>query len=146
MNKKNYTWACNHLKTSNLSEDNFKKILDLHGRHLSPWYGQVILVSGYPVLTAVNWSHHWCAICVQYQSSCSPKLPRKCEIEHWYGKKVTTTVLYKDENLSPDFYCNQSRHGNKDKTTKQAFLLDLAQPMTWHRTGHLPLQRNKVPS
>ena len=32
------------------------------GRHLSPWYGQVILVSGYPVLTAVNWSQHWCAI------------------------------------------------------------------------------------
>ena len=23
------------------------------------------------------------------------------------------------------------RHGNKDETTKQAFLLDLAQPMTW---------------
>ena len=29
------------------------------------------------------------------------------------------------------------------KTTKEAFLF-LAQPMTWHRTGHLPLQRNKV--
>ena len=53
------------------------------GRHLSPRYGQVILVSGYPVLTAVNWSQHWCAICVQYQSSCVPKLARKCEIEHW---------------------------------------------------------------
>ena len=32
------------------------------GRHLSPRYGQVILVSGYLVLTAVNWSQHWCAI------------------------------------------------------------------------------------
>ena len=53
------------------------------GRHLSPRYGQVILVSGYPVLTAVNWSQHWCTICVQYQSSCSPKLARKCKIEHW---------------------------------------------------------------
>ena len=53
------------------------------GRHLSPRYGQVILVSGYPVLTAVNWSQHWCAICVQYQSSCAPKLATKCEIEHW---------------------------------------------------------------
>ena len=31
------------------------------------------------------------------------------------------------------------------KTTKEAFLF-LAQPMTWHSTGHLPLQRNKVPS
>ena len=32
------------------------------GRHLSPRYGQVILVSSYPVLKAVNWSQHWCAI------------------------------------------------------------------------------------
>ena len=29
------------------------------------------------------------------------------------GKKVTTTVLYKDENISwSGFYCNRSRHGN----------------------------------
>ena len=55
------------------------------GRHLSPRYGQVILVSGYPVLTAVNWSQHWCTICVQYQSSCATKLARKCEIEHWFS-------------------------------------------------------------
>ena len=40
------------------------------GQHLSPRYGQVILVSGYPVLTAVNWSQHWCLICVNYQFSC----------------------------------------------------------------------------
>ena len=31
------------------------------------------------------------------------------------------------------------------KTTKETFRF-LAQPMTWHRTGHLPLQRNKVPT
>ena len=55
-------WACDHLKTSNLSADNFKKYSTSMGRHLSPRYGQVILVSGYPVLTAVNWSQHWCAI------------------------------------------------------------------------------------
>ena len=30
-----------------------------------------------------------------------------------YGKKVTTTVLYTDENfLWSGFYCNRSRHGN----------------------------------
>ena len=40
------------------------------GRHLSPRYGQVILVSGNPVLTAVNWSKHRCPICVHYQFSC----------------------------------------------------------------------------
>ena len=53
------------------------------GRHPSPRYGQVILVSGYLVMTAVNWSQHWCAICLQYQSFCAPKLARKCEIKHW---------------------------------------------------------------
>ena len=53
------------------------------GRQLSPRYGQVILVSRYPVLPAVNWSQHWCAMCVQYQFSRAPKLARKCEIEHW---------------------------------------------------------------
>ena len=54
-----------------------KKYSTSMGGHLSPRYGQVILVSGYPVLTAVNWSQHWCAICVQYQFSCAPKLARK---------------------------------------------------------------------
>ena len=39
-----------------------KKYSTLMGRHLSPRYGQVILVSGYSVLTAVNWWQHWCKI------------------------------------------------------------------------------------
>ena len=47
------------------------------GRHLSPRYGQVILVSGYPVLRAVNWSH----VDVQYVCMC-PRLAKKCEIEY----------------------------------------------------------------
>ena len=63
--------------------DNFKKYLTSMGRHLSPRYGQVILVSRYLVLTAVNWSQHWCPICVHYQFSCALKLARKYEIEHW---------------------------------------------------------------
>ena len=71
------------MKTSNLSADNCKKYSTSMGRHPSLRYGQVILFSGYPVLTAVLWSQHWCAICVQYQSSCAPKLARKCGIEHW---------------------------------------------------------------
>ena len=52
------------------------------GRHLSPRYGQVILVSGYPVLTAVNWSKHWCPIRVHDQFSCAPKLAGTYKIEH----------------------------------------------------------------
>ena len=41
-------------ETGNLLVDNFKKYSTSTGGHLSPRYGQVILVSGYPVLTAVN--------------------------------------------------------------------------------------------
>ena len=76
--KKKKTWACDHLKTNNLSAES------LTGRHPSPQYGQVILVSEYPVLTAVNWSQYFCAIFVQYQFFFSPKLARKCGIEHWF--------------------------------------------------------------
>ena len=59
-----------------------KKYLTSMGRHLSPRYGQVILVSGYPVLTAVNWSQHWCPICVSVFLCSDPKLAKKYEIEH----------------------------------------------------------------
>ena len=60
-----------------------KKYLALMGQHLSPRYGQVILVSGYPVSTAANGSQHWCPKCVHYQFSCASKLARKYQIEHW---------------------------------------------------------------
>ena len=56
--KKNWTWACDHLKSSNLSADNFKNYSNSVGRYLSARYGQAIMVSGYTVLTAVNWSQH----------------------------------------------------------------------------------------
>ena len=82
--KKKYTWACDHLKTSKLSADNFKIILDLDGSTPEPAIRSGDTGQRDPVLTAVNWSQHWCAICVQYQSSCSPKLARKCGIEHWF--------------------------------------------------------------
>ena len=59
------------------------------GRHLSPRFAQVILVSGYLVLTAVNWSQHWCPICFHYEFSCAPKLARKYEIEHWSQSSKT---------------------------------------------------------
>ena len=51
---KKFTWSCDHLKISNFSADNFKKYSSCMGRPLSPRYSQVILVSGYLVLTAVN--------------------------------------------------------------------------------------------
>ena len=56
------------------------------GRHLSPRYGQVILVSGCPVLTAVNWWQHLCLLmCNQLSPGLwAPKVARKCESKHWY--------------------------------------------------------------
>ena len=41
------------------------------GQHLSPWYNHEILVSGYLVLTAVNWQQHGCA------------LSGHCRLPHW---------------------------------------------------------------
>ena len=54
------------------------------GRHLNPWYGQVILVSGYLVLTAVNWPHYGCAI-----SSCGSRTSWKCDISQWFHRTRT---------------------------------------------------------
>ena len=79
--KTNWTWACDHFKTSNLSADmTSRKYLTLMGRYLSLWLGQVILFSIYPVLTAASWSQYGWTI-----SDCTwaPKLARKCEIKHW---------------------------------------------------------------
>ena len=64
------------------------------GRHLIPRYGQVILDSRYPILTAVNWSQHWCAICAEYQFSYAPKRARKCEIEHWFPCGADGRAVY----------------------------------------------------
>ena len=72
------------------------------GRHLSPQYGQLILVSGYPVMTAVSWSQHWCAIHV-----CNISLPvfpnwlESVRVKHWFpcgadgraGGRCTVTWL-----------------------------------------------------
>ena len=66
---KKWTWACDRLKTGNLSADNFKKYSTLVGqtwaRDTIRWYW-----SGYPVLTAVNCSQHGCAIsgCTRIES------------------------------------------------------------------------------
>ena len=104
--KKNQTWACDHLKTRNLSADNFKKILKLDGSTPEPAIrsgdtGQRIACFDSCQLITY-WSQHWCAICVQYQSSCAPKLARKCGIEHWLacgadgraaGERCTVTWL-----------------------------------------------------
>ena len=71
---KKKTWACDHLKLVICQRITSKKYSTSMGRHLSPQYGQVILVSGYPVLTAVNWSQHWCAISFLLGSQTSKKV------------------------------------------------------------------------
>ena len=47
------------------------------GRCLNPQYGHVILVSGYPVLTAVN------NMDVQYQVAAPNLASYKYDISHW---------------------------------------------------------------
>ena len=54
--KKSLTWACDHLKTSNLTADNFKKILDLYGSALEPAIQTGDTGQRIPCLPAVNWS------------------------------------------------------------------------------------------
>ena len=78
------------------------------GQHLSPRYGQVILVSGYPVLTAVNWSQHWCPICVHYEFSCAPKLARKYEIEHW--SRSSKTINWSADSFQINHVTSMSWH------------------------------------
>ena len=56
-----------------------KKYSTSMGWHLSPRYGQEILVSGYLVSTAVNWSQHWCEISFLLGS-----LVRRYESKHWF--------------------------------------------------------------
>ena len=76
--------ACDHLKTNNLSADNFKRYSTSMDRYLSPRYGRMILVSGYPVLTAVNWSQRGCAISGYTWAHKLLSIGRKCEIKHWF--------------------------------------------------------------
>ena len=73
MNLKKEAWACDHLKTSNLSADNFKKIFDFDGSTPEPAIrsgdtGQRIpCFDSCQLITTLM-----CNICVHYQSSCVP--------------------------------------------------------------------------
>ena len=77
------SWACDQTKSVNLSVENSVKKQNKtkqKTRNLDRWtadppqYDHVILVSGYHVLTAVNWP--WmCNIRLH-----APTLPRKCDI------------------------------------------------------------------
>ena len=59
------------------------------GRNLSPRCGQVILVSGYPVI-----DHNIDVQCLGNITSCAPKLARKCEIEHWFPCGADGRAVY----------------------------------------------------
>ena len=79
--KKNYTWACDHLKTSNLSADNVKKYtrprwVDNWARDTIRWYLPAVTLSW-----RLSIDHD---IDVQSVFSWAPKLARKCESKHWF--------------------------------------------------------------
>ena len=72
-------WACDHLKTSNLSADNFKKILDLDGSTPEPAIrsgdtGQRIPCFDSCQLITTLMCNQW-----------APKVARKCESKNWYA-------------------------------------------------------------
>ena len=71
-------------------------------------------------------------------------------IPNWYFESPVALAspvlpLLPRTHLNPSTCALTMQSCHYSKTTKEAFLF-LAQPMTWHRTGHLLLQRNKVPS
>ena len=72
-----------------------------------------------------------------------------CMIPNWYCESPAALAspvlpLLPRTHLNPSTCALTMQSCHYPKTTKEAFLF-LAQPMTWYCTGHLPLQRNKVP-
>ena len=81
--------------------------------HISPWYRHVILVSGYPVLTAVNWPFCECPICKIWTCQITPETPLPyptltiCRRVRTYAWSITwqpnekrLTIFYEYEALS----------------------------------------------
>ena len=67
------------------------------GRHLSPRNGQVILVSGYAVLSIDD------NIDVQSAFSWAFKVARKCESKHWFACGVDSRSLSRSVTCLPNF-------------------------------------------
>ena len=91
--KKNWTWACYHLKSSNLSADNVKQTLELSG-----WIPEPAIQSG-----DTDQQIHCFDSCQLIKTWMynirlqAPNLARKCEIKHWYacgadGRRVGWSV------------------------------------------------------
>ena len=74
-----------------------------------------------------------------------------CMIHNWSFESPVALVspglpLLSRTHLNPSTCPLTMQSCHYRKTRKKEAFLFLAQPMTWHGTGHLPLQRNKVPS
>ena len=93
---KNQTWACDHLKTSNLLADNLKKNTwprwgDTSARDAVKWYWSADTLFWQ---LSIDHMQHWCATCVHCQFSCASKLARKYEIEHWCACSADGRAVY----------------------------------------------------
>ena len=71
-----------------------------------------------------------------------------CMIPNWYFESPVALAspvlpLLPRTHLNPSTCALTMQSCHYRKTTKEAFLF-LAQPMTWHCTGHLPLQRKSA--
>ena len=91
--KKNCTWACDHLKSSSLSADTFKKAHELSG-----WIPEPAIRLGDTGQQKHYFDSRWLIKTWMYNIRLhAPKLARKCEIKHWYacgadGRKVGWSV------------------------------------------------------
>ena len=86
-----------------------KKHLTSMGRNLSPRYSQVILVSGYLVLIAVNGSQHWL---VSVFLCSDPKLARKYETEHW--SRSSKIINWSADSFQINHVTSMSWHMTRD--------------------------------
>ena len=78
--KKNQTWACDHLKTSNLSADNFQKILDLDGLTPEPAIRSSDTGQRIPCFDSCQLIKTLINGCVHYQFFCALKLARSMRL------------------------------------------------------------------
>ena len=84
-NKKNWTWACDHLKSSSLSADSFQKTLELSGSIPEPAIRSGDTNQRIHCFDSCQLTATWMFTRMYNIGLQAPNLARKCEIKHWYA-------------------------------------------------------------
>ena len=116
--------------------DNFKKILELDGSTPEPEIlsgdtGQRIPCFDSCQLITTLMCNMCAIIIAQYQFSCSPKLARKCEIEHWWpcgadGRAGGVRSPYGAPPAHPKRTCSSAKNENASMVLLQNTLMHAA--------------------